>query len=522
MSLVYEPKYVNTWLVHDKYECFFALNHDMMVFMKGFKPTIGLEIHAELNTESKMFCSSPNDPFESRPNVNICPVCMAHPGTLPVINRKAVEHVVLVGLALGGTINDYTQFDRKNYFYPDIPKGYQISQYEHPIVSGGKIKLFSGKEINITRVHLEEDTATSIHEGSESLVDFNRAGVPLMELVTEPEIETAEEATEFARELQRILRYVGASHARMDKGEMRVEANISVAREGEELGTKVEVKNLNSFKVVGKSIEDEIVRQSALIGSGGSVVQETRGWNEEKGRTVSQRKKESAHDYRYFPEPDLPPLRMNIGGGVNIEEIRRTLPELPAAKRIRFMEEFGFDLNQVNILVDDRIMAGFFEAAHSELGEWLKNHDATEEARKKAQKLIRNYLLSDLAGIVNDKGLMWSALPMTPENFAELVSMTATGKLSSRGAKDLLGIMVAEGGDPSDLVKKHGLTQTEDTGMLKEAIEKVKLENPDAYKEYKQGNENTLKFLIGQTMKTVKEMGSSANPQTVSDMWKDS
>lgn len=487
--------------------------------MSVYRPTIGLEIHAELDTASKMFCGCSNNPLEERPNVNICSVCMAHPGTLPVINRKAVEHVVCVGLALGGTINDYTQFDRKNYFYPDIPKGYQISQYEHPIVSGGSITLESGKEIRITRVHLEEDTATSMHKNGKSLVDFNRAGVPLMELVTEPDIATAEEATEFARELQRILRYVGASHARMERGEMRVEANISVAKEGEPLGTKVEVKNLNSFKVVEKSIFDEIARQTSLIESGDVVVQETRGWDEQKGRTVSQRKKESAHDYRYFPDPDLVPLRMNVDGGVIVEKIKKTLPELPAKKRERFIAEFGFPREQADVLIDNRAAAGFFEAAHSELGEWLKNHNANDEQKEKAGKLLRNYLISDLSGLVKEHDASWGELRVTAENFAELISMTATGKLSSRGAKDLLGIMFTEGGDPSQLAAEHGLEQSDDTALLERVIARVKTEHSDAYNEFKSGNEKTVRFLIGQTMKAMKEEGASANPELVAELW---
>ena len=283
------------------------------MFMSDNKyiPTIGLEIHAELKTQTKMFCNSKNDPDEERPNVNVCPICMGHPGTLPVINKEAVRHVLKVGVAVSGKLADFTEFDRKNYFYPDIPKGYQISQYKYPLVTGGKLN-----GVDITRIHLEEDTATSLHEeGDYSLVDFNRAGVPLMELVTEPVIHSAKEAGDFARELQLLLRYLGVSEANMEKGEMRVEANISVIQDSrfknKELGTKVEVKNLNSFKAVERAIEYEVKRHSEILENGGKLFQETRGWDELKQQTYSQRVKEESHDYRYFPDPDLPKLMLN-------------------------------------------------------------------------------------------------------------------------------------------------------------------------------------------------------------------
>ena len=284
--------------------------------MNEYIPTIGLEIHAELKTRTKMFCDSRNDPDEKRPNVNICPVCMGHPGTLPVINKEAVKHVLKVGIAVNGTLADFTEFDRKNYFYPDIPKGYQISQYKYPLVSGGGLN-----GVKITRVHLEEDTGTSLHDeggaagahdgGNYSLVNYNRAGVPLMELVTEPVIHSAEEAAAFAKELQLVLRYLGVAEANMEKGEMRVEANISVSKDPKKFGTKVEVKNLNSFKSVERAIKHEVKRHIELIEGGGKIVQETRGWNETTETTFSQRQKEDSHDYRYFPDPDLPKLQIS-------------------------------------------------------------------------------------------------------------------------------------------------------------------------------------------------------------------
>ncbi|KKT30843.1 MAG: Aspartyl/glutamyl-tRNA(Asn/Gln) amidotransferase subunit B, partial [Candidatus Nomurabacteria bacterium GW2011_GWD1_44_10] len=299
--------------------------------MNEYKLTVGLEVHAELKTKTKMFCNSANDPFNAEPNVNICPVCMAHPGTLPVINKQAVHHVLRVGTALGSDLADFTEFDRKNYFYPDIPKGYQISQYKYPLVSNG---MLNG--IAIERVHLEEDTASSSHEGSEgSLVDYNRAGVPLMELVTKPVIHTAEEAGAFARELQLLLRTLGVSDANMEKGEMRVEANISISKT-DKLGTKVEVKNLNSFRSVERAIAYEVERMTKILDGGpGEIVQETRGWDEGGQKTFSQRKKESAHDYRYFPDPDLPKLKISEIPEFSNKNLQATMPELPWERRAR-------------------------------------------------------------------------------------------------------------------------------------------------------------------------------------------
>ncbi|HEY4493117.1 MAG TPA: Asp-tRNA(Asn)/Glu-tRNA(Gln) amidotransferase subunit GatB, partial [Candidatus Paceibacterota bacterium] len=304
--------------------------------MPNYLPTIGLEIHAELKTRTKMFCDSKNDSDEVRPNVNICPICTAQPGTLPTINREAVKHVLKVGVACGSNLADYSEFDRKNYFYPDIPKGYQISQYKYPLVSGGSLN-----GVALTRIHLEEDTARSQHgstgspqdAGDFSLIDFNRAGLPLMELVTEPVMHDAKTAGNFARELQLLLRYLGASEANMEKGQMRVEANISVAQnvngKAQKLGTKVEVKNINSFRAVEKAIEYEVKRQIEELEGGGVVVQETRGWDDAKGKTFSQRKKESSHDYRYFPEPDLPKLKLSEVAEFTTEGLKKGLPELP-------------------------------------------------------------------------------------------------------------------------------------------------------------------------------------------------
>jgi aspartyl-tRNA(Asn)/glutamyl-tRNA(Gln) amidotransferase subunit B len=456
---------------------------------KNYYPTIGLEIHAELKTETKMFCNSKNDPEEKEPNVNVCPVCMAHPGTLPVINKKAVEHVIRVGLAVGGEIANFTEFDRKNYFYPDIPKGYQISQYKYPIVSGGDLN-----GIKITRVHLEEDTANSKHMEGYSLVDFNRAGVPLMELVTEPVIKTAEEAGAFARELQLLLRYLGVSDADMEKGQMRVEANISLSPDPVKFGTKVEVKNLNSFRSAERAIKYELERMKDLYEAGreGEIVQETRGWDENKGETFSQRSKESAHDYRYFPDPDLP--KMYLSEIFNIEELRKSQPELPQQKKARLIS-LGIKTEDAQIFTENKILADYFEKVTAPF---------SEDQNK--IKLASNYITSDLVGQMKAKPDL--RLPDI-NNFSELISMIAGGELSSRGAKLILEEMISTAISPRKIAEEKGLFQKSDTGELKAMAEKVIAENPSVVADYKAGKEASLQFLVGQIMKASK---GSANP----------
>ncbi|MDP2664411.1 MAG: Asp-tRNA(Asn)/Glu-tRNA(Gln) amidotransferase subunit GatB, partial [bacterium] len=390
----------------------------------NYIPTIGLEIHAELKTKSKMFCSSPNNPLETRPNVNVCPVCMGHPGTLPVANQEAITKVLKVGLALNCTIPESSKFDRKNYFYPDLPKGYQISQYDMPFCKEGHLEV-EGRKIRITRVHLEEDTARLVHpeKMNHSLVDFNRAGVPLMELVTEPDIASAKEAKAFAEALQTILRYLNVSDADMEKGQMRVEANISVRSEKQkELGTKVEVKNLNSFQSVEKAIEFEIVRQTSVLDAGQKVSQVTMGWDSLKAATFVQREKEEAHDYRYFPEPDLPPLRFTKK---EIEELKRELPELPEARRKRFQEEYKLSKKEIDIFVRFKDLGEYFEKVASELGD------------KKQTKLAANYILSDLLGLLEGSSVIGKDFLITPEDFAELITFIHKGTISSNIAKQV-------------------------------------------------------------------------------------
>jgi len=458
--------------------------------MSDYKLTIGLEIHAELKTNTKMFCDSKNDPNERESNVHVCPICMGHPGTLPVINKKAVEHVCRVGAALGGTIADFTEFDRKNYFYPDIPKGYQISQYKYPLVSGGNLN-----GVDITRVHLEEDTARSMHKGDESLVDFNRAGIPLMELVTEPVIHSAEQAGAFARELQLLLRTLGVSDANLEKGEMRIEANISISKT-EEFGTKVEVKNLNSFRSVERAIAYEFARQEKMLEAGEEVVQQTRGWDEGKQETFGQRIKEGAAEYRYFPEPDLPKLVLSEIPELAIKTLKKALPELPWEKRERY-EALGVKSQDVVDLVASLERGKFF--------------DEVVENLKDAEKVKRavNYLTSDVAGYYNEYSDEVEFEKLTPGAFSELIEMVCADKVSSRGAKDILRILLEEGGAPMNIAEEKGLFQVEDTETLKVAVLEIISENKTVVEEFKGGKEASLQFLVGQGMKKTK---GAANP----------
>lgn len=458
-----------------------------------YKVTIGLEVHAELKTATKMFSPSKNDADEARPNVNIHPIDLGHPGTLPTINKQAVEHVIRVGLAVGGTIANFTEFDRKNYFYPDIPKGYQISQYAYPIVTGGAIN-----GITLTRIHLEEDTGTSKHDrGDFSLVDYNRAGVPLMELVTDPVIHSAQEAVAFAKMLQLLLRYLGAGDANMEKGEMRVEANISIS-DSDTLGTKVEVKNLNSFKVVEKAIEYEVARMSALLdeGRGDEIVQETRGWDENTGRTFSQRRKETSDDYRYFPEPDLPKLMLHEL--FDLDALKAALPELPWEKKQRLVQETGSTEDAAMIFVANPELGAFFDTV-------VANRDAA------FIKLAANYTTSDIVALLKDG----KPLPQT-DAFATLIDMILANEVSSRGAKDILAIMVAEGGDPKTIATERGLTQESNTDAITAIVDQIIADHAAVVEEYRNGKEASLQFLIGQGMRLSK---GSANPQMLKELF---
>jgi aspartyl-tRNA(Asn)/glutamyl-tRNA(Gln) amidotransferase subunit B len=452
-----------------------------------------------------MFCSCKNDPDEKRPNYNICPVCSAQPGTLPVANEEAVKKVIKTGLALNCKIAEDSKFDRKNYFYPDLPKGYQISQYDQPLCEKGYLEI-GGHKIRITRIHLEEDTGSLTHpDGADySLVNLNRAGVPLMELVTEPDITSGKEAKEFAQELQTILKYLGVSDADMEKGQMRVEVNISISK-GEKLGTKVEIKNLNSFKVVEKAVDFEIKRQEEVLGSGDKVVQETRGWHDKKEITFSQREKEEAHDYRYFPEPDLPPMHFEKE---YIEEIRATIPELPEKKRQRFMEEFGLDEKTTEIFVDNKDLSEYYEKVASEFDAWLKAEGG--EGKKKISKLVANYLISDIKGLLSEKEFIETDFKITPENFAEFIKMIYKNEISSKVAKMVLADMFNTGGDPSTIVDENNWRQMSDDGELENIVKEIISKNPKAIEDFKAGKQNALQFLAGQVMAATR---GTANPE---------
>jgi len=468
-------------------------------------PTIGLEIHAELRTKSKMFCSCVNNPDEETPNKNICPICLAHPGTLPVLNKEAIKHVIRVGVALGGKIADFTEWDRKNYFYPDIPKGYQISQYKYPLVSDGTLA-----NVALERIHLEEDTAKSTHDTHEkSLVNFNRSGVPLMELVTKPVIHDSATAVRFAKELQLLLRYLEAGDANMEKGEMRVEANISVASPTDtakgKFGTKTEVKNLNSFRAVERAIEFEVGRQSSLLEAGGSVIQETRGWDDATEETYSQRSKESSHDYRYFPDPDIPKLKLSLIGEFAHDAIEKELPELPWKKRDRYSLSYGMTEKEIAIFVESPIISSYFESVISPFGK-----------DQKKIKLAINYILSDYLGLLKKKGY-GDIGPIKPETFSELIELIAQGDVSSRGAKDLLVLLTEDtttnelkAGSLKSIAEKNGLIQKSDAGSLDPIINEIISTNPKVVRDYKAGKVALLQFLIGQAMKATK---GSANPE---------
>jgi len=479
-----------------------------------YKPTIGLEIHIELNTTSKMFCSCRNDSAEDEPNKNICPVCLAHPGTLPVANVEAIKKLVKTALALNCQINKHSFFERKNYFYPDLPKGYQISQYQAPISQSGYLELpQSNKKIRLTRIHLEEDTGSLIHPtGADySLVNFNRSGVPLMELVSEPDLETVSEVKNFIKELQLILRYLDVSGANMEKGEMRCEINISLAPKGaKQFGTKVEVKNLNSIAVAGAAVEYEIKRQTEILEKGEKVIQETRGWHDTKRLTFSQRQKEEAHDYRYFPEPDLPPLNL---ADEFIEQAKRELIELPSQKRKRFKEEYALTDKDTDFYVARTDIAEYFEQVVSELRNWVKEKKFKEEISqtefKKMVKLTSNYLSSDIQGIIKEmnESVNLPAL-IKPENFAEFVSMVYLNEISSRIAKTVLAEMLGTGKDPSQIIEEKGLKQISNTAEIENIAKEVIKENSKSVEDYKKGKTASLQFLIGQVMAKTKGKAS--------------
>ncbi len=482
---------------------------------KKYYLTVGLEVHAEMKTKTKMFCRCKNDPFASEPNTHICPVCTAQPGALPFVNKEAVKNVMKVGVALGGKLADFSEFDRKNYFYPDIPKAYQISQYQYPLVSGGSLL-----GVELERIHMEEDTATSIHKDSYSLVDFNRSGVPLMELVTKPTIHSAELARDFAKELQLLLRTIGVSGASLEKGEMRIEANVSVSEHGyfdgdfSKLGVKTEVKNLNSFKIVAQAIEYEAKRHVDILEGvlDESLVQETRGWDENKQRTFSQRSKENADDYRYFPDPDIPKYKFSELDEFSEDVLKAELPELPWEKRERYKNEFNLKDEDIEFYLQNPDFDKIFQEAVS----FLDSQDL--------QVKLSNYISSDLAGLVKNpprelEGAKSSGLHnIDAKELAQLLLMQNKGELSSRGVKDALLYMYKDSGSAEEITKTYGLIQKSDTAELKELAEKIINDNPEQVEQYKSGEEKLLQYFIGQAMKATQ---GSANPSVMKEIFEE-
>lgn len=494
-----------------------------------YKPVIGFEIHIELKTKSKMFGVAANNPDQEEPNVDIDEVNTAQPGTLPVANKEAIRLAAMVGLALNCQIDEWSKFDRKHYFYPDLPKGYQISQYDKPISRDGYLDVElpvteSGesatktriKRIGITRAHLEEDAGKNIHpEGLPySLIDYNRAGCALLEVVTEPDLESGEEAKIFLNELRNIVRYIGAGDCDMEKGTMRVEPNISVRKPGETTlpKYKVEVKNINSFKYAEAAINFEIGRQTKILEEGGMPKQVTMGWNEKQNVTVEQRSKEEANDYRYFPEPDLPVLQFTEE---YLADLKKRMPELPAQKRARFVEEFGLPKADVENLINWKQLANYFEQVVSEVDEWIEQETGLD--RNVLIKQAANWCLQEFSAALNKDLKNPEESVVSPENFAELIKLIFQGKISSSAAKSVFKVMYEKGGEPLSIVKDLGLEQTNDEGAISTAIDKVIAANEKAVTDYKAGEQKSFGFLVGQTMKELKGKG---NPQIINEILK--
>jgi aspartyl-tRNA(Asn)/glutamyl-tRNA(Gln) amidotransferase subunit B len=492
-----------------------------------YKPVIGMEIHVQLQTRSKMFSSAPNNPdLGQQPNINIDEVVTGEPGTLPVANKEAVRLGVMVGLALNCQIDEFSKFDRKHYFYPDLPKGYQISQYDEPIAKEGYVEITiqgKKKKILLQRAHLEEDAGKNIHPAglNYSLVDYNRAGAPLLEMVTHPVIESAEEARLFLQELRNIIRYVGASSADMEKGSMRCEPSVSVRKPGQEglPPYKVEIKNINSFKFVEQAINYEIARQTEILEQGGMPKQVTMGWNEKENKTVEQRSKEEANDYRYFPEPDLPILHFTKE---YLDHLRNSLPELPAAKRKRFKEEYALSDADIENLINWKELTYYFEDVVSELKAWLEADAGKKEIAGMADtginKLIKsaaNWCLQDFSALLNGAGLHPEDARVTPENFAELLKMIDSGQISQSAAKQVFKVMFDQGGEPDSIVQDLGLAQVSDETAIAATIDQVLPTIEKAVNDYKAGNDKAFGSIVGAVMKA---MGGKANPGVVNDL----
>ncbi|MBI9083754.1 MAG: Asp-tRNA(Asn)/Glu-tRNA(Gln) amidotransferase subunit GatB [Desulfobacterales bacterium] len=469
-----------------------------------FEPVIGLEVHAQLKTNTKIFCGCSTE-FGAPPNTHVCPVCLGMPGVLPVLNRKVVEFTLRMALSTHCTVSPRSRFARKNYFYPDLPKGYQISQYELPIAEHGHIDIEMADQatrIGITRIHMEEDAGKLTHDPYRpvSMVDYNRTGVPLMEIVSEPDIRTPEEAGAYLRKLRSIVRYIDVCDGNMEEGSFRCDANISLRPRGTEpFGTRAEIKNLNSFKHVEKALHYEIMRQQEVLADGGQVVQETRLWNPDKGRTESMRGKEEAHDYRYFPDPDLLPLAV---GPEWIDSVRKSLPELPDAKKARFTDQYDLPVYDADLLTTSRDLADYFEAC---------------VLACKSPKEASNWIMGSLLGLLNSQGIEISASPVSAENLAGMIRLMDEGVISGKIAKTVFDDMAATGRAAEAIVKEKGLVQVTDTGTIETEVDKVLAASPDQVAEYRSGKTKVFGFFVGQVMRATR---GKANPKMVNDILK--
>ncbi|MFH0840650.1 MAG: Asp-tRNA(Asn)/Glu-tRNA(Gln) amidotransferase subunit GatB [bacterium] len=486
---------------------------------------IGLEIHAELKTKSKMFCDCNNDSEHTLPNANTCPICLGHPGTLPAVNQQAINYALMLGIVLNCKINKFCKFDRKNYFYPDLPKGYQISQYDLPICHHGYLEIENGK-IDITRIHLEEDTGKLIHLSNTSLVDYNRAGTPLIEMVTEPMITSGKQARQFCQKYQQILRYLNISNADMEKGEMRCEANVSLQEKGKwqyngkikpitgyKLNHKVEVKNINSFRALEKAINFEIERQTKALDNKEKIIAETRGWDDKSNETKAQRRKETSADYRYFPEPDIPPLQITDN---LIEKIKKELPEMPAEKITRFKTEYNLNQADAELLTSNNELADYAENVISELRAWVDaSGDDWERQKNRLSKIATNWLSTELLKHLKINNHTIKDVKITPENFAELITLVYEEKINSSAGQMIMNQMYQIGGDPSQIMEKMNLQQMDNSKDLKKAVEIIIQEYPEQVAEYKSGKTNLIKFFIGKAMADTE---GKANPKILKEI----